>query len=157
MVGALLVAAFGHYLGRRDYVAIGTGTIALGAIIQSASVTTGMLLVGRCVGGIGLGVFSSMCPVWQAETMEKHLRGRVVGSSLSFLIVGLILAYWIDYGMAGYDSEVSWRFPFAFQILLALINVALTRFMPESPRYLMLKGREQAAFETLCALRGESA
>ena len=155
MVGAILMACFGSFLGRRDNMAIGVGLISLGAIIQSAAKNIGMLLGGRVIGGIGLGIFSSMCPVWQAETCRKEIRGRVVGVSQSFSIFGTLLAYWLDYGVSKYDSQFSWRFPFAFQIVLASINVIASRFMPESPRLLLLRGKTERARQTLAALRGE--
>lgn len=97
MLGAILMAIFGNYLGRRRNISIGCGIISIGAIIQAASSSVGVLLAERMVGGIGLGIFSSMCPVYQAETTRATVRGRVVASSLSFLIVGLLLAYWIDH------------------------------------------------------------
>jgi len=156
MFGALIMVAFGHKLGRRDNVAIGTGIIMIGAIIQATSFGIPQLLIGRIIGGTGLGIFTAQCPTWQAETTRKEIRGRVIGSALSFLVIGLVIAYFLDYGMAQYASTVSWRFPFAFQAVLASGNIVLTRFMPESPRYLLLKGRVAEARTVLSALKGGS-
>ena len=155
MVGALSMVAFGHHLGRRDNVAIGTSIVVLGAIVQSTSFSLAQLLVGRMIGGAGLGIFTAQSPTWQAETARKEIRGRVIASSLSYLVIGLVIAYFLDYGMAKHPGSVSWRFPFAFQAFLAGMNVVMTRFMPESPRYLLLKGREAEARTNLAALRGE--
>jgi MFS family permease len=154
MFGALGMAAFGQVLSRADNTLIGTGIIALGAVVQASSTTLAQLIVGRIVGGVGLGIFTSVCPLWQAEVTPPDRRGRVIGFSLSFLIVGLMLAYWIDYGMARYGGSVSWRFPFAFQVVLALCNMVLTRFVPESPRWLCTKGRLGEARTALCLLNG---
>jgi sugar porter (SP) family MFS transporter len=153
MVGALVMVAFGHILGRRDNMCIGTGLIAIGSVIQSTSFGVPQLLIGRIVGGLGLGIFTAQSPTWQAETTRREIRGRVIGSSLSFLCLGLVIAYFLDYGMAKYAGSVSRRFPFAFQAVLATGNIVCARFMPESPRYLLLKGRIDDARMTLAALR----
>lgn len=55
---------------------------------------------------------------------------------LSNLIVGLILANWLDYGMASYSGSIQWRFPCAFQIVFAFIVLIFMPLLPESPRYL---------------------
>lgn len=154
MFGALGMAAFGQVLSRADNTMIGTGIIGVGAIIQASSTTLAQLIIGRIVGGVGLGIFTSVCPIWQAEVTPPNRRGRVIGLSLSFLIVGLMLSYWIDYGMVRYAGSVSWRFPFAFQCVLAVCNMVLTRVVPESPRWLCTKGRLGEARTALCLLSG---
>lgn len=71
----------------------------------------------------------------------------------SLIVFGVMLSYWIDLGFSFLDpSTVSWRFPIAFQILLALFVCFLIPGLPESPRWLTLKGREAEALEVLCAL-----
>lgn len=64
----------------------------------------------------------------------------------------LICSYWIDFGLSFVNSSVSWRFPIAFQIVPALIIIAFILQLPESPRWLILKGRETEASEVLSAL-----
>ncbi|KAI5476028.1 general substrate transporter [Pseudohyphozyma bogoriensis] len=147
-LGAIFMAFFGNKLGRRDNINLGTFTIA------ASSNGVGQLIAGRVIGGIGLGMFSTMCPLWQGESARPAIRGRVVAFSLSFLIVGLLIAYWLDYGMAQHTTgQIAWRFPFAFQAILASINIVLTRFLPESPRWLRINKREDDAIKALAALR----
>lgn len=74
----------------------------------------------------------------------------------SLIVCGVMLSYWIDLGFSFLDGEISWRFPIAFQIILALIIVALLPGLPESPRWLVLRGREDEALRVLCALSDRS-
>ena len=69
------------------------------------------------------------------------------------IVFGVMLSYWIDLGFSFLEpSTISWRFPIAFQIILALFILALIPGLPESPRWLVLKGRDEKAIEVLAAL-----
>jgi hypothetical protein len=64
-----------------------------------------------------------------------------------------MLSYWIDLGFSFLEpSTISWRFPIAFQIVLAVFILCIIPGLPESPRWLVLKGREDEALDVLCAL-----
>ena len=66
---------------------------------------------------------------------------------------GIMISYWLDLGFSFLDpSSISWRFPIAFQILFALIILATVMFLPESPRWLVLKGKEDEARTVLALL-----
>jgi MFS family permease len=65
---------------------------------------------------------------------------------------GICISYWIDLGLSFADGSVSWRFPLAFQIFFALIILAFILELPESPRWLILKGKEEEALQVLGAL-----
>jgi hypothetical protein len=79
-------------------------------------------------------------------------------SAGSFISFGLALSYWLTFGFA-YLSDthgsLAWRFPIAFQILFAVVAFCLIIFLPESPRWLILTGREQEALVVLSALNNE--
>lgn len=71
----------------------------------------------------------------------------------SLIVFGVMLSYWIDLGFSFLEpSTISWRFPIAFQIFLALIVLFGIPGLPESPRWLVLRGREDEALEVLSAL-----
>ena len=80
----------------------------------------------------------------------------MIGIQLSNLIMGLIVANWLDYGLAHSKTSFRWRFPCAFQIAICLTILVFLPFLPESPRCLASKRREQKALIALAALRGES-
>lgn len=87
--------------------------------------------------------------MWQSEISPNHIRGLLVASALSFLILGQLIAYWLEYGISSYASSFSWRFPMAFQAALALMTSGLLLGMPESPRYLFQQDKHQEATEVL--------
>ena len=97
---------------------------------------------------------ASTIPAWQAECLKTHKRGTLLLVSFGTCITfGVAVAYWIIYGMAfTQPSSVSWRFPIAFSECIILPALLIMVFMPESPRWLLLKGREKEAISVLSAL-----
>merc|ERR1712000_518887 len=65
---------------------------------------------------------------------------------------GICISYWIDFGFSFLSSSVAWRFPIAFQCFFALVILGFIMELPESPRWLVLRGREREATEVLAAL-----
>lgn len=131
LVGCLCTAFSGGRWGRLTVAQVGSGVLSLGAILQASSYTVAQLIVGRIVAGLGLGLITSNLPVWQSETATRDKRGMLIAVSLSFLILGQVLAYWIDYAMSEYVSSASWRFPMAFQAFLGICLNVMLLFMPE--------------------------
>jgi MFS family permease len=74
----------------------------------------------------------------------------------AMITCGITISYWIDFGLMFADpNEVAWRFPLAFQIFFAAVILGFVMFLPESPRWLILKGREEEAKEVLACLMGD--
>jgi sugar porter (SP) family MFS transporter len=154
LFGAVFVFLLGDRYGRKPIKLSGAGVISVGAIIQSTSFGVAQFLAGRIIAGFGLGMMTSVIPIWLAECAAPKSRGRMIAMQLSNLIMGLIIANWLDYGMASYPSSVQWRFPCAFQIAFCICIACLVPFLPESPRYLAKTGRLDLAINNLAALRG---
>jgi MFS family permease len=102
----------------------------------------------------GPGMNTSTVPTWQSETSKPHRRGQMVMIEGSLIVFGVMLSYWIDLGFSFLEpSSIAWRFPIAFQIVMALAILAIIPGLPESPRWLVLKGRNDEALEVLAALQ----
>ncbi|EPQ30069.1 uncharacterized protein PFL1_02186 [Pseudozyma flocculosa PF-1] len=148
--GALATFWLGERLGRRRMIIYGMLVLSLGAVIQASSFDVPQLIVGRIVAGVGNGFTTATIPVYHSETSKAHDRGRAVCIELAVNIAGVCTSYWIDYGFSFiHGSSVQWRFPLAFQVFFALVTVGLISFMPESPRWLLLQGRDDEALDVL--------
>jgi MFS family permease len=85
------------------------------------------------------------------ETASR--RGQMVMIEGSLIVFGVMISYWIDLGFSFLEpSSIAWRFPIAFQIVLAIFILIAIPGLPESPRWLILKGRDDEALDVLAAL-----
>ncbi|KUJ09741.1 putative hexose carrier protein [Mollisia scopiformis] len=154
LFGAVSQFIVGDRYGRKTENIAGASIVIVGAIIQSTSFGLPQFLVGRLVAGFGLGIMTTVIPVWLTECAMPKSRGRMMAMQLSNLIMGLIIANWIDYGMSvHYTGSIQWRFPCALQIVFCIIVVCMTPFLPESPRYLCATDQLDQATYVLAALR----
>ncbi|KAG7294210.1 hypothetical protein NEMBOFW57_004280 [Staphylotrichum longicolle] len=126
------------------------GLVIVGAVLQTTAYSVPHLVVGRIITGFGTGIKTSTVPMYQSELCEPEARGRLVSSEVLFVGVGITIAYWFDFGMSFVGGAVAWRLPVAFQIVFALGVIVLVFALPESPRWLLLKGRDQEAVNVLC-------
>ena len=151
--GSLLCMYYGDRLGRRRVITIAASVAIIGAILMSTSFSLAQLTVARLILGGGTGGYLATVPVWQSELVGASNRGASLVINTGFIGSGISLALFIDLGFYFVGSNsVSWRFPFAFQIVLLLMIVILVPLMPESPRWLIKQGRRDEAAEILAVL-----
>ncbi|KAH8888391.1 general substrate transporter [Thozetella sp. PMI_491] len=154
--GAITAFTAGDKLGRKKCVMIGLTANVIGALLQIVSWHLPQMIVGRVINGFGMGVTSSTCPVYQAECSKPRVRGKlvVVGSLCNTL--AFCLANWMNYGLYFQGGALQWRFPLGFQLLFPLIVATALLFVPESPRWLLLKDRHAEALVVIARLQGKN-
>ncbi|KAH7922505.1 general substrate transporter [Leucogyrophana mollusca] len=150
--GSLIVFFFGEAIGRKRMIMLGAATMLVGTAILTSSTTRAQLYVGRIVTGIGNGFNSSSIPVYQSETCGGHIRGTLVCLNSTITIVGLVIAYWLDYGLSFVDGPVQWRLPIGFQAVFALCLLLQGMVLPDSPRWLIAHGRAEEGARVLAQL-----
>lgn len=151
---AILTIFLSDLLGRKRILLLGIVFIIAGKAVQASSYGFGQYLAGRFIAGFGNGFTTSTVPAYQAECTKAHRRGTVLMVSSSACIAfGLATAYWVDFGMAYTDpSSASWRVPVALHGVFVIPAFIMMLMLPESPRWLILQGREQEALDVLGAL-----
>ncbi|MFP4547974.1 MAG: D-xylose transporter XylE [Fidelibacterota bacterium] len=108
----------------------------------------------RIIGGVGVGMASLLSPLYIAEVAPAHERGRLVSYNQFAIIFGMLIVYFVNYfislqGNESWLQTVGWRWMFASEVIPASLFLILLNFVPETPRWLMLKGREEEAVSVL--------
>ncbi|KAI0821858.1 general substrate transporter [Trametes gibbosa] len=151
-VGSLITFFWGESIGRKRMIMAGAATMLVGTAILTSSTTLAQLYVGRIVTGIGNGFNSSSIPVYQSETCGGLVRGALVCLNSTVTIIGLVIAYWLDYGMSYVNGPAQWRLPIGFQAVFALCLFLQVMVLPDSPRWCMAHGRAEEGARILAQL-----
>ncbi|WQF89767.1 Putative major facilitator, sugar transporter, major facilitator superfamily [Colletotrichum destructivum] len=151
--GCVATAIFGEKYGRRKTIWAGCFVMVIGAVLQAAAYGRALLIVGRIVSGIGMGIVNSTVPVLQAEFSPKASRGIYVCAQLSTLNFGIFLVYWIDYAFSTHTESYAWRIPVILQCLCLLPMFIILHFIPETPRWLAAHDRSDECLAVLQRLK----
>lgn len=119
--------------------------------------TIGLLLMFnfyRIIGGIGVGLASAVCPMYIGEIAPAEIRGRLVSFNQFAIIFGMLVVYFVNWGIAKGEpiewiNTTGWRYMLASGSIPAALFGVLLLFVPESPRYLVLVGKDSKALDVL--------
>jgi sugar porter (SP) family MFS transporter len=150
MIGALGSGRVADRFGRRPAVIAAAGVFTLGAVLAAAAPTLTALIAARVVLGLAIGAASALVPVFIAEVAPPAQRGRLVAVNQLLITIGIVAAYGVDYA---FTSSGDWRAMFALGAVPALALGIGMLFLPESPRWLISRGREDQAREVLARIR----
>jgi SP family sugar:H+ symporter-like MFS transporter len=153
-IGAYLAGRIADRLGRIPVMLIGSGLFVISAIGSGLAVGAWDLVIWRILGGLGIGIASVIAPAYIAEVSPSELRGRLGSLQQLAITIGIFAALLSDAlfaGAAGGAGETlwfglaSWRWMFLAAVVPGLVYGIIALRLPESPRYLVLKGDEEKA------------
>lgn len=151
VVGALLGAIPTDKLGRKNTLII-IGILYFVSAVGSALATDPiMFAIFRFIGGLGVGASTIAAPAYISEISPAHDRGRLVGMYQFNIVLGILVAFLSNYLLKDFGTE-PWRWMVGAEALPALFYTVVVFFIPESPRWLLLKEKDRAAAEVTLAV-----
>lgn len=157
MIGAIVQAPISDRWGRRPAMAVGALFHVVGAALEAGSVHIAMLLVARTIAGIGSAMTFSVAPVLMGEVAPPHTRGFLLSLHVAFLDSGYLFSAIASLGLSYYTAAIQWRLNFIINAGLGLVLLLALVFIPESPRYLAMKGDYERAYSVLLRLHRHKA
>lgn len=148
LVAGILTDAF----GRKVVVMLASFVFTVGAVVMAVSNDKVVLLVGRLIVGMGIGFASMSVPVYVAEAAPPTIRGALVTLNQLFITIGILISSVVA-GAFSTDKENGWRYMLGLAGIPSIIQFIGFFFLPESPRWLMAKGREEDARKALMKIR----
>jgi SP family galactose:H+ symporter-like MFS transporter len=152
-IGALAGGRLADLFGRRTLLIFTALIFAAGAVVCAVAPSPNLLILGRIVVGLGIGLSSGAVPVYISEVSPPESRGWTVSIFQLAITLGILLAYVVDYAFAAIQG---WRWMLGLAVVPAGIFVLGMFFLPESPRWLVKRGRPEAARAILARIRDAS-
>jgi sugar porter (SP) family MFS transporter len=153
--GAIIAGDVADRIGRRWTIISGCLTFCVGCILETASTTLAVMVVGRLIAGAGVGFISAIIILYMSEIAPKKVRGALVAGYQFCITIGILLANCVVYATQNRLDTGSYRIPIAIQFLWAIILGFGLFFLPESPRYFVKRGKIDSAAKALCSVRGQ--
>ncbi|RSH80159.1 hypothetical protein EHS25_007264 [Saitozyma podzolica] len=153
-LGAIFVGFVADKYSRKVSIGVGLAWFAVGSTIQTSSFSLAQLIVGRTLGGIGIGMLSCTAPIYVSEIAPPNVRGALLVMEQFMIVFGIVVMFYITYGTRIIESAWCYRLPFLLQMVPGFFLAGMLFILPYSPRWLASQGRDQECLDTLCRLRG---
>ena len=162
-IGAFLAGRLADVMGRRNVMMLSAVLFLVGALVQGFAGSQTIFVIARILGGMAVGAASVLSPAYISEVAPASIRGRMTTVQQIMIITGLTAAFVVNYFLAASAGESTasfwggleaWRWMYLMQALPAAVFLIALLFIPESPRYLVSKGRNEQAHKVLTDLFG---
>jgi len=171
ILGVVIAGKLSDYFGRKPVLLISAILFSCSAIGCMLSANISELVVYRIIGGVGIGMASVISPLYISEISVSRYRGTLVSLYQLAITIGFMGAYLVNYIIVNYAVHMkelgtiggfwgkyvvseTWRGMLGAESLPALIFFGILFFIPESPRWLIIKSKETSAFKTLKRIYG---
>ena len=164
--GAFVAGRLSDLIGRKTVMLIAAALFIVSALWAGAADSSMHFIIARFIGGLGVGAASVLAPAYISEVTPASIRGRLSSVQQIMIITGLTGAFVANYALAalaGGSTELfwlglpAWRWMFWLQVIPAGVYLFALLLIPESPRFLVVKGREAQAEAVLTRLFGADA
>jgi len=149
VVGALVTGRLSDYLGRKKVILASAFVFATGALWTGFAPSVTQLMISRFYLGLAIGVSSFAVPLYISEISPTKIRGTLVSMFQLLITVGILTAYLSDNALADNNNLECWRPMLWVGVIPALVLFIGMFFLPETPRWLMSKGREEEGEQVL--------
>src|SRR5688572_14497667 len=156
-IGAFFAGRLADMIGRRNTMMLAAVLFVIGALVQGFAESQVVFVIARLLGGMAVGAASVLSPAYISEVAPASIRGRMTTIQQIMIITGLTAAFVVNWYLARVAGDSTapywagleaWRWMYLMQALPAAV------FIPESPRYLVSKGRNEKAHTVLTSLFG---
>ncbi|WP_256759418.1 sugar porter family MFS transporter [Cohnella sp. WQ 127256] len=158
--GAAGAGVLSDRFGRKKVMIVAAILFIIGSVGSALPDTFSDYIIARIIGGLGIGITSTLCPLYNAEIAPAKYRGRLVALNQLATVTGIFLVYFINTAIAGYgddawDISTAWRWMFGVGIIPGVLFLILLFFVPESPRWLIKQKRAEQSLPILIRIHGE--
>lgn len=152
--GSLVIGRVSDKLGRKNLLIITSLLFIAGTLGLTNAANVNQLYIYRFILGCSIGIASFAAPSYISEIAPANIRGRLVSFFQLSIVIGILLTYIVNYVVS--SDAWAWRAMFFYGIIPAIILLLGLMFLPESPRWLILKGKTEQAIKSLIKLRGDN-
>ncbi|KAG8381657.1 hypothetical protein BUALT_Bualt06G0144300 [Buddleja alternifolia] len=163
LIGSILAFNIADFLGRRRELVLSSCMYLIGALLTALAPNFVLMVIGRLIYGIGIGLAMHAAPMYIAETAPSQIRGQLISLKEFFIVLGMLVGYIA--GSLLVDTVSGWRYMYGISFPLSLIMGIGMWWLPASPRWILLRaiqgkgevqGLRETAITCLCRLRGEA-
>lgn len=155
VIGSLFAGPLSDKIGRRDSIFVGCIFWMIGSVVQAFCNGVPMLIAGRVINGITVGITSSQVPVYLAEIAKKEKRGSIIVIQQLAIEWGILIMFFIGYGCSFIDGTLSFRLAWGTQLIPGALLMIGLPFLPKSPRWLAKVGRMEEALDVLSKIQAK--
>ncbi len=148
MAGNALAGPMSDLLGRKPVLIITSVLFTVSAITSALAQSFWFFIVARIIGGIGVGGALLIAPIYIAEIAPPEKRGRLVTFNQLNIVIGISAAYWSNYFLVNLGAN-NWRWMLGVESVPAVLYFIFLFMVPRSPRWLVVKGRDEQALSVM--------